>query len=103
MKTTYFKTIIQKTTATHSILVAVIPNDMLGNNLPDIYQMQAFMMPQTIYTGTYPQIKINTDTIEDRSDLKGDGIAGILTEDNWYSKVVESEDLLGISLNKEEQ
>jgi hypothetical protein len=58
------------------------------------------MMPQTIYTGTYPQIKLNTDTIENRIDLNGDGIAGILTEDNWYSKVVESEDLLGISLNR---
>jgi hypothetical protein len=100
MKTTYFKTIIQKTNATHSIMVCVIPNDMLNIELPDICQMQACMMPQTIYTGTYPQIKLNTDTIENRIDLNGDGIAGILTEDNWYSKVVESEDLLGISLNR---
>jgi hypothetical protein len=100
MKTTYFKMIAQKTTDNHTILVAVIPNDMLGIELPTICQMQAFMMPQTIYTGTYPQIKINTDTIEDRSDLIGDGIAGIITEDNWYTKVVESEDLLGIGLKK---
>lgn len=98
MKTTYFKTILQKTTATHTILVAVIPNDMIGENLPDLCEMQAFMMPQTIYTGTYPQIKLNTDTVKDRSDLKGDGIAGILTEDIWYTKVVDNEDTMGIGL-----
>lgn len=92
--------ILQKTTDSHTIMVAVIPNDMIGENLPNICQVQAFMMPQTIYTGTYPQIKINTDTIEDRSDLIGYGIDGIITEDNWYSKVVEQEDLLGISLDK---
>lgn len=99
MKTTYFKTVIQKTSATHSILVAVIPNEMLGVPLPDICQIQAFMMPQTIYTGTYPQIKINTDTIEDRTEeLKGSGIAGIITEDLWYCKETERQDILGISI-----
>ena len=98
MKTTYFKTIIQKTTSEHSILIAVIPNDMLGIDLPSICEMETFMMPQTIYTGTYPQIKINTDTIKERKDLIGLGIAGIVREPTWFTKVKETEDLLGISI-----
>lgn len=98
MKTTYFKTIIQKSTDEHSILIAVIPNDMLGVNLPNICEIEAFMMPQTIYTGTYPQIKINTDTIKDRLDLTGLGISGIAMEPTWFTKVKQTEDLLGISL-----
>lgn len=98
MKTTYFKMIAQKSTNDHTILVAVIPNNMLQENLPNICEMEAFMMPKTIYTGTYPQIKINTDTIKDRSDLKGLGIAGILTEDIWFTKETKQEDILGISI-----
>lgn len=98
MKTTYFKTIIQKSTNEHSILIAVIPNDMLGVDLPSICEMEAFMMPKTIFTGTYPQIKINTDTIKDRSDLQGEGIAGIVMQPTWFTKVKESEDLLSISI-----
>ncbi|GGG97445.1 hypothetical protein [Pedobacter zeae] len=98
MKTTYFKTIIQKTTNEHSILIAVIPNNMLGVELPSICEMQAFMMPKTIYTGTYPQIKINIDTLTDRSDLKGQGIAGIVAQPTWFTKVEESDDLMGISI-----
>lgn len=98
MKTTYFKVVVQKTTETHSILMAVIPNEMLGK-LPLICDMEAFMMPKTIYTGTYPQIKINTDTIRDRTeDLKGLGASGILTEDGWATKIVEQEDHLGIGI-----
>lgn len=99
METTYFKFIAQKTAEGKAILVAVIPDDMLGNNLPLIISGQAFLMPATIYTGTYPQIKINTDTIEDRTeDLKGMGIAGIITEEMWYIKNDIKDDILGISL-----
>lgn len=99
MKSTYFKTILQKTTYNHTILVAVIPNDMISENLPDICEMQAFMMPKTIYTGTYPQIKINTDSLKDRSDLMGMGIAGILTNEYWYTKEVKQGDNLGIGID----
>lgn len=98
MKTTYFKIVVQKTTPTHSILMAVIPNDMLGD-LPSICDMEAFMMPKTIYTGTYPQIKINTDTTRDRTeDLKGLGAAGILTAEGWATKDIEQEDILAIGI-----
>jgi hypothetical protein len=51
-----------------------------------------------VFTGTYPQIKINTDTIKDRTDLIGMGVSGIITEEDWYIKKTQSEDLLGISL-----
>jgi hypothetical protein len=101
MKTTYFKFIAQKTAEGKTILVAVIPDDMLGKNLPSIISGQAFLMPATIYTGTYPQIKINTDTIEDRTEeLKGMGIAGIITEEMWYIKNDVKEDVMGISLER---
>ena len=99
MKTTYFKFIAQKTAEGKTILVAVIPDDMLGKNLPSIYEGQAFLMPATIYTGTYPQIKINSDTIVDRTEeLKGLGIAGIITSEQWYIKNDVKEDVMGISL-----
>jgi hypothetical protein len=101
MRTTYFKFIAQKTAEGKTILVAVIPDDMLGNDLPSIFEVQAFKMPSTIYTGTYPQIKINTDTIVDRTeDLKGLGIAGIITSEGWYIKDDVTNDYLGISLDK---
>lgn len=98
METIYFKAIVQKSAEGKSILVAVIPDDMLGQNLPNIFEVQVFKMPATIYTGTYPQIKINTDTIKDRPDLKGFGIAGIITESAWYNKIVKTEDNLGIGI-----
>ena len=101
MKTTYFKFIAQKTFEGKTILVAVIPDDMLGKDLPMIYEGQAFLMPATIYTGTYPQIKINTDTIVDKTEeFKGLGIAGIITEAEWYIKNDIKEDVMGISLER---
>lgn len=98
MQTTYFKTIIQKSTETHSIMISVIPNDMLGLDLPNICEIQSQLLPQTIYTGTYPQIKLNPETIVDRSDLKGNGIAVILTQDMWYTKTTDQPDDLGIGI-----
>ncbi len=99
LTTTYFKVIGQKSSTLHTILVAVIPNEMLGEGLPDIWEAQAFKMPSTIYTGSYPQIKINTDTVKSREDLKGFGIAGIITEDQWYTKTTETPDSLGIAIH----
>lgn len=101
MKTTYFKFIAQKSAEGKTLLVAVIPDDMLGKDLPTIIEGQAFLMPSTIYTGTYPQIKINTDTIVDRTqELKGMGIAGIITSEQWYIKNSIKEDVLGISIEE---
>lgn len=98
MKTTYLKFIAQKTTDNHTILVTVIPNEMLGKDLPNIYELQGFKMPSTIYTGTYPQLKLNTDTIQERDDLKGLGIEGILISEQFYCQEQISPDLMGISL-----
>jgi hypothetical protein len=99
METTYFKMIGQKSVDGKMILVAVVPDDMLGDDLPSIFEVQAFKIPATIYTGTYPQIKINTDTIKDRTeDLAGSGINGILTEAEWYCRTNKEKDILGIKI-----
>lgn len=101
MKTRYFKFIAQKTTEDKTILVAVIPNDLLGENLPTIFEVQAMLLPATIYTGTYPTIKVNSDTIVDKTEeFKGQGIAGIITSAEWYNVDKEQQDQLGISLKK---
>lgn len=98
MKTAYIKFIAQKTTENHTILVTVIPNNMLGKDLPNIYELQGFKMPATIYTGAYPTLKFNTDTIKERNDLKGMGIVGILASEEFYCREETREDFLGISL-----
>jgi len=98
MEKIFFKMIAQKTVEGKSILIAVIPDNMLGENLPSIVECQAFLMHSTVYTGTYPQIKINTDTIADRADLKGYGIDGIITSEMWYIENKTEKDILGISL-----
>lgn len=99
MESIYFKCVVQKTLEGKSVLMAVIPDDMLGKDLPLIFEVQAFKMPSTIYTGTYPTIKINSETIIDRTeDLKGLGVAGILTQENWYNQTKKENDIFGISL-----
>lgn len=99
MKNTYFKMIGQKSVNGKMILVAVVDENLLGENLPSIFEVQAFKMAPTIYTGTYPQIKINLEMIKDRTeDLKGSGINGIITEEMWYCKTNEEKDVFGISL-----
>lgn len=103
MKTTYFKMIAQKSTKEHTILIAVVPNDLLGKHLPEICEMEAFKLPSTIYTGTYPQIKINTDTIKSREDLIGLGVGGIITSPIWAVKEVKDKDMLGISIENENE
>lgn len=101
MQNIYFNAVVQKTLEGKSILVAVIPDDMLGKDMPLIAEIQCFKMPATIYTGTYPQIKVNTDTITDVTErFKGMGIDGILTQNEWYNQTEKKEDLYGISLDK---
>jgi hypothetical protein len=85
-------------TAGKLVLFAVVDADMLGD-VPSIFQMEAFLMQPTIYTGTYPQIKINTDTVQDLTEeFKGMGIAGIITESGWATKTVETPDDMGINI-----
>jgi len=55
-------------------------------------------MAPSIYTGTYPQIKLNPETMKDRSDLKGIGIAGIIIQEDWYCVKRDSNDVYGIGL-----
>jgi hypothetical protein len=100
MKTEYFKLMGQKSLYGKMIVFAVVPDDLFGQ-VPDIFECEAFLMPATIYTGTYPQIKVNTDTVKDVTDEhKGMGIAGIITETWWANKTIEQEDQLGISIKK---
>jgi hypothetical protein len=99
MKDTYFKIIGQKAVNDKIILVAVVDENFLGENLPSIFEVQAFKMAPTIYTETYPQIKINSETIKDRTDdLKGSGIGGIITEEMWYCKTIERKDIYSIGI-----
>ena len=51
-----------------------------------------------IYTGTYPTIKVISETIKDRSDLQGKGINGIVTGENWYNVSKEDKNTYGINI-----
>jgi len=99
MENIFFKMICQKAPDGKMVLVSVVDENFFGSGTPSIFELQAFKMPATIYTGTYPQLKINTDTIKDRTEeLKGEGIAGILTSEQWYCVTKEEKDVLGISI-----
>lgn len=88
-----------KTTGGKTIMVSVIPDDFMYPDMPVICEFQSIKLPANIYTGTYPTIKINVDTMKDRTeDLKGLGIDGILTEEQWYNIEKEIKDDYGIHL-----
>ncbi len=98
MKDTYFKIIGQESDDTKILMLAVIPKDTF-KDCPPIFEVQGIIPAPTIYTGTYPIIRINSDTIMDRTEeLKGMGIAGIITREQWYIKSVENKDLYNIGL-----
>lgn len=97
MENKYFKILGQKTSG-KLVLVAVVDQDFFGD-VPTIFEAQAIKLPETIYTGTYPTLKINSDTIKDVTErFKGHGISGILTENDWYCVTRQEKDLLGISI-----
>ncbi len=101
MKDTFFKMIGQKVPNGKMILIAVVDEDFMNcGEVPSIFEVQSFKQAPTIYSGTYPSIRINIETLEDRDDLKGLGINGILTSEKWYCKGQEKEDTFGISLKK---
>lgn len=79
MKNEYFNMICQKSTEGKMIIMAVVPDNLLGEGLPSIFEVQAVKLVPTIYTGTYPTIKVISETIKDRSDLQGEGINGIVS------------------------
>jgi len=97
MTTHFFKVIGQKTSG-KLVLIAVVEQDMLGD-VPEIFELQATQLPKNIYTGTYPTIKLNMSTLVDQTDeLKGMGLAGIITESDWYTTNRVENDPLGISI-----
>ena len=99
MKNEYFNMICQKAPGGKMIMMAVVPDDLLCEGLPSIFEVQAIRLVPTIYTGTYPRIKINMETIKDRTDyLKGTRIAGIATGENWYNVSKEDNNIYGINI-----
>ena len=99
MKDTYFKMVGQKVGNGKMILVAVVDESFMGcGEVPNIFEVQSFKQAPTIYSGTYPNIRVNPETIQDRNDLSGKGISGILTDEQWYCTDKEKEDLYGIAL-----
>lgn len=99
MKNEYFNMICQKAPDGKMIMIAVVPDDLLGLGLPSIFQVQAVRTVPTIFTGTYPTIRIIPETIKDRNDdLKGEGVAGIVIGENWYNISQEDKNIYGINL-----
>lgn len=98
MNNEYFNMICQKAPGGKMVMMAVVPDDLLGEGLPSIFEVQAVKLVPTIYTGTYPTIKIISETIKDRSDLRGEGAAGIITGENWYNVSKEDKNVFGINL-----
>lgn len=98
MKTTYFKMFGQKTDG-KLLLIAVVDEDFLGIPIPSQFECQVMKLPATIYTGTYPTIKVNTDTIKDVTEkFMGQGASGVITSMEWYCSTHTGQDLFGISL-----
>ena len=95
MKNEYFNMICQKAPEGKMIIMAVVPDNLLGEGLPPIFEVQAV---PTIYTGTYPKIKVISETIKDRSDLQGEGINGIVSGENWYNVSKEDKNTYGINI-----
>lgn len=99
MENTYFKMVGQKVGG-KVVLVAVVDEGVMnGLTLPNSFEVQSLKQAPTIYSGIYPTIKINLDTLKEREDLKGKGIAGILTTEDWYCKTQKENDIFGISLD----
>ena len=98
MKNEYFNLICQKSTDGKMVLMTVVDENLLGENLPDIFEVQAIRLVPTIYTGTYPTIKVISESIKERKDLEGMGVNGIITGTNWYNISKEDKDIFDINL-----
>ncbi|MBK5721401.1 hypothetical protein JGH11_11000 [Dysgonomonas sp. Marseille-P4677] len=98
MKTEHFNIICQKAGNGKMVLIAVVPEDIFGIDLPSISEVHAIRTVPTVFTGTYPTIRIIDDTFKSRDDLKGQGVAGIVTGENWYNTSQEDKNELGINL-----
>lgn len=97
MKTVYFKIIARKI-GDKLALMAVVPDDFLDQEITGDVEIEAFKLPPNIYTGTYPNIRINTDTMVSTEKHKGESPDGIFTQPNWAIIEKEENDYLGIGL-----
>ncbi|MFV0141024.1 hypothetical protein [Empedobacter falsenii] len=97
MKTVYFK-IIGRKIGDKIALMAVVPDDFFDQEINGDVEMEAFKLPSNIYTGTYPNIRVNTDTIVETDKYKGDSSEGIFTGFNWAIIEKKEQDNLGIGL-----
>lgn len=93
----FFKTIGTKIASGKMLLISVVPDDIFGD-VPAIFEVQSIRTTPTIYTGNYPTIRINTDTLKERDDLKGLGVAGMCTECHWYIQKQGDKNLFGINI-----
>ena len=98
MKNEYFNMIGQKAPGGKMILMAVVPDDLFGLEVPNIFQVQAVRTVPTIYTGTYPTIRVVIDKLKERKDLTGEGVANICTGANWYNVSQEDKNEYGINI-----
>ena len=99
MKNEYFNMICQKAPGGKMVMMAVVPDTLLGEGLPSIFEVQAIRLAPTIYTGACPTIKVLSGTIRDRTeDLKGVGVAGIITGQNWFNASEEDKNIYGINI-----
>ena len=99
MKNEFFNMIGQKAPGGKMILMAVVPDDLFGIEVPNIFQVQAVRTIPIIYTGTYPTIRVVIAKLEAREDLTGKGIAGIATGENWYNVSQEDKNEYGVNIN----
>ena len=53
MKNEYFNMICQKSTEGKMIIMAVVPDNLLGEGLPSIFEVQAVKLVPTIYNQGY--------------------------------------------------
>lgn len=100
MKNEHFNLIGQKSVNGKMILIAVVPDDIFGDNLPSIFEVQAVRTVPNVFTGTYPTIRIIDDTLKPRPDLRGEGVAGIVTGENWFNESIEHKDIFGINFQQ---
>lgn len=101
LKTHYFKTIGQKMGNGKIALIMVVDEDTISDeDLPTIFEMQGAILPKTIYTGTNPNIKLIPETLVNRDEDKGAGIASLFVNTGWFNKTVENKDSMNISIEK---
>ena len=101
MENTYLKMIGQKVGGGKMILMTVVDDDFMDcGEVPNIFEVQCLKQAPTMFTGTYPTIKVNLETLKPRPDLKGMGASGVLTEESWYCAKREVQDIFGLAIPK---